>query len=126
MPADNGLGFFIETPVHQLTLPENEDKYHCWWTLFNISEQLATQAHSFCWTYLDIYRRLAEQQKGEEKQNESLSNYIGDHPEPHEIFSALQGQNTNDKAFTDIFRLMENCRKLRSNFSETDLWEQRS
>jgi ParB family protein of integrating conjugative element (PFGI_1 class) len=127
MPADNGLGFFIETPIHQLTLNGNEDKYYCWWMLYNLSEQIAVQEHTFCWMYLDLYRRLGDQQNGKEKENELLSIHLGEQPPAYELFRALHNvQNINDKSFSNIFRLMENCRQLRTNFSETELWEQQS
>ena len=39
------------------------------------------------------------------------------------MFELLQNkQLMNDQTFTNVFRLMENCRKIRGTFLENDIW----
>jgi len=124
MPADNGLGYFIETPHYQLTLEENLDKFGCWWFLYSVSEQLASQEHSECWTYLDLYDRLRKKRNNEEAERESIDIHLGEQPNTLQMFMILQDhQNINEKMFTNLFLLIENNRKLRTQYTDKQLWK---
>jgi len=124
MPADNGLGYFIETPHYQLTLEENLYKFGCWWFLYSLSEQLASQEHSECWTYLDLYDRLRKKRNNEEAERESIDIHLGEQPNTLQMFMILQDhQNINEKMFTNLFLLIENNRKLRTQYTDKQLWK---
>ena len=124
MQAKCGLGFFMESPGQQLA--PNSISYCYWWLLFGMSEQnVNNDLHFPMWAYTDLYSRFSEDQRN---QDNSLVNWIGREPGVTQlIYEFLQQQQfINDQVFTDIFRLMENCRKIRSNFLDQVIWEDQS
>jgi len=124
MQAKCGLGFFLESPGQPLVA--NSISYYYWWLLFGISEQnVNNELHFPMWAYTDLYSRFGEDQRN---QDNSLVNWIGKEPGVTQLIYELlqQQQFINDHVFTDIFRLMENCRKIRSNFLDQVIWEDQS
>jgi len=124
MQAKCGLGFFLESPGQPLVA--NSISYYYWWLLFGISEQnVNNELHFPMWAYTDLYSRFGEDQRN---QDNSLVNWIGKEPGVTQLIHELlqQQQFINDHVFTDIFRLMENCRKIRSNFLDQVIWEDQS
>ncbi len=131
MEASSGMGFLIETPQHPLLdysqeEPTKTGRYYRWWLLFNLSGQTSGDSHFKCWMYLDIYRRLGLQQHKKETENEILQNHIGTPLQIDQMlhFSMLDEKRMSDTVFTDIFRLMESCRKIRQHFTEIELWSE--
>ena len=107
-------------------LAANSKSYYFWWLLFGLSEQnVNNESHFPMWAYTDLYSRFGEDQRN---QDNSLVNWIGREPGVTQLIYELlqQQQLANDQVFTDIFRLMENCRKIRSHFLDQIIWEDQS
>ena len=124
MQVKCGLGFFMESPRQPLAA--NSKSYYYWWLLFGLSEQnVNNESHFPMWAYTDLYSRFSEDQRN---QDNSLVNWIGREPGVTQLIYELlqQQQLANDQVFTDIFRLMENCRKIRSHFLDQIIWEDQS
>ena len=123
MQAKCGYGFFMESPAKPL-VPDSIN-YFSWWLLFGISEQnVNKESHYPMWAYTDLYSRFGEDQRN---QDNSLVNWIGLEPGITKlVYQCLQQQSVSDPLFTDIFRLMENCRKIQGNFLDAEIWEQPS
>jgi len=124
MQAKCGLGFFMESPGQPLAA--DSISYYYWWLLFGLSEQnVNNESHYPMWAYTDLYSRFGEDQRN---QDNSLVNWVGSEPGITKLIYELlhQQQFINDQVFTDIFRLMENCRKIRSNFLDPVIWEEQS
>ena len=124
MPAKCGLGFFMESPGQPLAA-ESVSYYH-WWLLFGISEQnVNNETHYPMWAYTDLYSRFGEDQRN---QDNSLVNWVGHAPVVAQLMYEFihQQQLMSDQVFTNVFRLMENCRKIRSHFLENTIWEEPS
>jgi len=124
MQAKCGLGFFMESPGQPLAA--DSISYYYWWLLFGLSEQnVNNELHYPMWAYTDLYSRFGEDQRN---QDNSLVNWVGSEPGITKLIYELlhQQQFINDQVFTDIFRLMENCRKIRSNFLDPVIWEEQS
>ena len=124
MQAKCGLGFFMESPVQPLAT--DSVSYYYWWLLFGLSEQnVNNELHYPMWAYTDLYNRFGEDQRN---QDNSLVHWIGHEPGITQLIYELlqQQQFINDQVFTDIFRLMENGRKIRSNFLDPVIWEEQS
>ncbi len=124
MQAKCGLGFFMESPVQPLAA--DSVSYYYWWLLFGLSEQnVNNELHYPMWAYTDLYNRFGEDQRN---QDNSLVHWIGHEPGITQLIYELlqQQQFINDQVFTDIFRLMENGRKIRSNFLDPVIWEEQS
>jgi ParB family protein of integrating conjugative element (PFGI_1 class) len=121
--AKCGYGFFMESPAKPLVLDSND--YFFWWLLFGISEQnVNKESHYPMWAYTDLYSRFGNDQRN---QDNSLVNWIGLEPGVTRIISGcLQQQAISDQIFTDVFRLMENCRKIQGNFLDNEIWKQPS
>lgn len=114
-----GLGFFMESPqnIFSSALP-----YYNWWLLFSISEQyVKDESHYPMWNYSDLYHRIGLEQTN---QGGSMNELIGSDPSLHHfMFELLHNKELmNDQTFTNVFRLMENCRKIRGTFLENDIW----
>ena len=76
------------------------------------------------WAYTDLYSRVGEAQRN---QDSRLVNWIGFEPGITKLVcECLQQQAISDPIFTDIFRLMENCRKIQGNFLDNEIWEEPS
>jgi hypothetical protein len=123
MQAKCGYGFFMESPAKPL-VPDSIG-YFSWWLLFGISEQnVNNESHYPMWAYTDLYSRFGNDQRN---QDNSLVNWIGLEPGVTRIISGcLQQQAISDQIFTDVFRLMENCRKIQGNFLDNEIWKQPS
>lgn len=124
MQATGGLGFFMESPGQPLAA--NSKSYCYWWLLFAVSEQnVNNELHFPMWAYTDLYSRFGEDQRN---QDNSLVNWIGNEPGVTQLIYEFlqQPQLINDPVFTDIFCLIENCRKIRSHFLDPVIWEEQS
>jgi len=124
MPATCGLGFFMESPPQPLT-PESKS-YYLWWLLFGISEQnVKNESHYPMWAFTDLYNRFGEDQRNQDK---SLEHWFGSEPGiAHFMYEFLHQQAMMiDQTFSDVFRLMNNCRKIRSTFLANEIWEEYS
>lgn len=123
MQAKSGYGFFMESPAKPF-VPDSIS-YFSWWMLFGISEQnINKESHYPMWAYTDLYSRFGEDQC---KQDNSLADWIGLEPGVTRlVYEWLQQQAISDQIFTDVFRLMENCRKIRGNFLDKEIWEESS
>jgi len=122
MPAKCGLGFFMESPSQPLA-PDSVSYYN-WWLLFGISEQnVNNDSHYPMWAFTDLYNRFGEDQRN---QDNSLVHWIGSEPGIAQFMHEFLHQQTLiiDQTFTDVFRLMENCRKIRSTFLANEIWEE--
>ena len=122
MPATDGLGFFMESPAQPLT-PESKS-YYLWWLLFGISEQnVNNESHYPMWAFTDLYNRFGEDQRN---QDNSLVHWLGSEPGIAQFMYEFLHQQAMmiDPIFTDVFRLMENCRTIRSTFIANEIWEE--
>lgn len=124
MLVKSGMGFFMESPQK---LSFGTRAYYTWWLLFGISEQNAKSSdtdntHFPMWEYTDIYNKLAlEQNNNDGSLNEWIDYDPGVMSIPFDFFH--NHELINDQIFTLVFQLMENCRKIRRNFSLHDIWE---
>lgn len=125
MPVDDGLGFLMEMPSRSFTelantqgtdKPEFVRRYFVWWLLLSVAEQKVGREHHFIWQHLKSWQIL-------KNQDEYLP-WVGSQPD----FSVLMceflhnKELISDQAFTNLFRLLESCRTLRSTFSDEEIW----
>jgi ParB family protein of integrating conjugative element (PFGI_1 class) len=119
MPAKCGMGFFMEALPQQF---QNATSYYNWWLLLGISEQnVKDESHYPMWAFTDLYNRFGEDQRN---QDDSLVNWIGSDPGVMNLMFELlhNREHISDPLFTDCFRLMENCRTIRRNFTDNEIW----
>ena len=101
---------------------QNATSYYNWWLLLGISEQnVKDDSHFPMWAFTDLYNRFGEDQRN---QDDSLVNWIGSDPGAMNLMFELlhNREHISDPLFTDCFRLMENCRKIRRNFTDNEIW----
>lgn len=115
LPISQGLGFIVEKPAAAFTA---HDAWGVWWLLLGISEQIVSPERFPLWQQTALYR-LYQNEDATELQRlvgpaPSLSHY------PHEV---LQNADiVSDPVFADICKLIETCRLIRQQFSNTQLW----
>lgn len=117
LPVSQGLGFIIEKPAVAFTAHQT---WGVWWLLLGISEQIASPERVPLWRQTALYR-LYQAEDADELQQlvgpaPSLSHY------PHEVLQ--NAAIIKDPVFTDICQLIETCRLIRQQFSNTQLWPQ--
>jgi ParB family protein of integrating conjugative element (PFGI_1 class) len=115
LPVNQGLGFIIETPAAAFTAHQT---WGIWWLLLGISEQIASPERVPLWQQTDLYRLYQAEDAAELHQlvgpAPSLSHY------PHEVLQ--NAAIIKDPVFADICQLIETCRLIRQQFSNTQLW----
>ncbi|OAI09874.1 hypothetical protein A1359_17990 [Methylomonas lenta] len=115
LPIRQGLGFIIEKPPSAFTA---HDTWGVWWLLLGISEQSVSPERMPLWQQTALYQLYQAEDAAELQQlvgpAPSLSHY------PHEVLqnSAL----IKDPVFADICQLIETCRLIRQQFSNSQLW----
>lgn len=115
LPIHQGLGFIIEKPPSAFTA---HDTWGVWWLLLGISEQSVSPERMPLWQHTALYQLYQAEDAAELQQlvgpAPSLSHY------PHEVLqnSAL----IKDPVFADICQLIETCRLIRQQFSNSQLW----
>lgn len=115
LPIRQGLGFIIEKPPSAFTA---HDTWGVWWLLLGISEQSVSPERIPLWQHTALYQLYQAEDDAELQQlvgpSPSLSHY------PHEVL-----QNSviiKDSVFADICQLIETCRLIRQQFSNSQLW----
>jgi len=135
MPAKCGMGFYLDRPNEQLIkigfdeaeqihFPIHTPKSLAWWMLVSTALQLPIdQKTASMWSHTMLYQdMLFEQQNGGILPNE-LGLLVGGIPYlPFDLGRFMQSTDISDVLFTDIFRLMENCRDIQKHFSDEQIW----
>jgi ParB family protein of integrating conjugative element (PFGI_1 class) len=125
--GNNGLGFIVECLDYPFDIhaPSAADGLKCqylvWWLLFSMSEQNVTTSHYSPWTHTELFHLYHESDKAGAS---VITERINDAPEIGILFTVLL-QNTeilSDITFTECFRLIENIRKTRANYSDEVIW----
>lgn len=115
LPISQGLGFIVEKPAAAFTA---HDTWGIWWLLLGISEQIVSQERFPLWQQTALYRLYQNEDAAE------LQRLVGPAPSlshyPHEVLQNVD--IVNDPVFTDICQLIETCRLIRQQFSNTQLW----
>lgn len=131
MPVDDGLGFLMEIPsvsLAEITKNRNQDepefirRYFIWWLLLSVAEQKVGREHHFIWQHLRSWQLLNN--RSELKNPNEYTFWVGDQPHLSVLMCEFlhNKELISDQAFTNFFRLLENCRTLRSTFSDTEIW----
>jgi len=137
MPAKCGMGFYLDRPDEQLIeigfdeaeqihFPIHTSKSLAWWMLVSTALQLPVNKKTDAmWSHTMLYQdMLFEQQNGGILPNE-LGLLVGGIPYiPFDLGGFMQSSDISDVLFTDIFRLMENCRTIKKHFTDEEIWEQ--
>ena len=115
LPISQGLGFIVEKPAAAFTA---HDAWGVWWLLLGISEQIVSPERFPLWQQTALYRLYQIEDAAE------LQRLVGPAPSlshyPHEV---LQNADiVNDPVFADICQLIETCRLIRQQYSNTQLW----
>lgn len=129
MPVDDGMGFLMEIPALSLAevskkQPEQETirRLFLWWLLLGAAEQHVGREHHFIWQHLRTWQLL--------KNTEQLDNpneytfWVGKSPDLSVMMCEFLHNKDliSDQAFTNFFRLLENCRTLRSSVPDAEIW----
>ena len=124
MPAKCGMGYYIDIPKISLLVPTDDNTTgHTiqslgWWTLLAISEQVKDTATVRMWEHTELYKWLCDK-------NSPLGSMLGRDPTiAVNLHKLLQSLLISDQAFTDFFRLMENCRNIKKNHPDERIWNQ--
>lgn len=124
MPAKCGMGYYIDIPKSSLIVPLDDNTTgHTiqslgWWTLLAISEQVRDTATVSMWKHTKLYTWLSDK-------NSPVGSMLGRDPTiAIYLHQLLQSLLISDQAFTDFFRLMENCRIIKKNHPDERIWNQ--
>ncbi|MGY6275025.1 ParB family protein [Methylomonas sp. MgM2] len=115
LPISQGLGFIIEKPAAAFTA---HDTWGVWWLLLGISEQIVSPERFPLWQQTALYQLYQIEDA------DQLQRLVGPAPSlSHYLHEVLQNKGiVKDPVFADICQLIETCRLIRQQFSNTQLW----
>jgi ParB family protein of integrating conjugative element (PFGI_1 class) len=130
MPVKWGMGFYLERPdeqlidigfseVEQVNIPIHTPKSLVWWMLLSATQQLYRGVST--WEHTQLYQDMLYFQQNNELSQE-FGVLVGQVPNVLDKF--LHNSDISDVLFTDIFRLIENCRAIQKLFTEQEIWNE--
>lgn len=126
--SDSGLGFIIECPEQAFDFEGSQRhkettylKYVVWWFLFGLSEQNTDPKRFHAWNHLELFTLFHHQERG----TSALTDRVKQPPEILNLLAIIIQCPValTDTGFLQLFRLMENIRKLKKHYPDKLIWD---